>query len=178
MKLILNGNEKFHEVFLQLKSGDVLFCEDMTTLAQNFKELHERIEKILTLGACVYFKKENIQFSNQKTKEQEKLKYFLDIFYNFNQINLDKRRRLGIEKAKKLGKYNKERRKKIPFELRENLIKEREEGVPIQKIIEKYQISRKTFYNYTQYSTKNILNNIGNLLTEELMKPKRKKKLL
>ena len=61
--------EKFHNIYLCLKSGDVLFCEDMTTLAQNFKELHARIKKILTLNACVYFKKENMQFSNQRTKE-------------------------------------------------------------------------------------------------------------
>ena len=168
MKIEFKNTDSFENLISTMKKEDEIECPALDFMGQNLKELQERIKALISLGGTVYFVKENLRFSPEKTPQQEMLFHLLEVFKNFEQENILKRRRLGIQKAKEQGKYAKERRKKLPSDLQEALLKDRENGLNVSEIIQKYKISRKTFYNYSKNSTNNILKNIGILLGNDL----------
>ena len=89
-----------------IREGDEVFVHDISRLARNIEDLHRLVREIIGKGCAVYFVKENLHFSGDKSDPaQELLLSMLGAVYQFERAIMKERQREGIAVAKAAGKY-------------------------------------------------------------------------
>ncbi len=130
-----------------VRDDDIVFVECMDRLGRNGYDLDEIVEFFLQKGVQVHFVREGI-ILGKKNDFMSKLAYdMMKSFIHFFSQLAKERQRIGIEKAKKEGKYKGGKSKMTPeriYNLKE-MLKTRE---PKSKIAIDLGISRFTLYRY------------------------------
>lgn len=137
-----------------VREDDILFVECMDRLGRNGYDLDEIVEFLLHKGVQIHFVREGI-ILGKKNDLMSKLAYdMMKSFIHFFSQLAKERQRIGIEKAKKEGKY-KGRVKKLNTQDIETLKQCMATRMSKSEISQKLNISRSTLYKYMK------LNNIS-----------------
>lgn len=132
-----------------VRDDDVVFVECMDRLGRNGYDLDEIVEFFLKKGVQIHFVREGIVLG-KKNDLMSKLAYdMMKSFIHFFSQLAKERQRIGIEKAKKEGKYRGGKTKMTPDKIKklEEMLKTRE---PKSKIALGLGISRFTLYRYLE----------------------------
>ncbi len=131
-----------------VRDDDIVFVECMDRLGRNGYDLDEIVEYLLKKGAQIQFVREGI-ILGKKNDLMSKLAYdMMKSFIHFFSQLAKERQRIGIEKAKKEGKYKGRARKLKEFEI--HLLKKEIETTRKTKteIAKQFGISRFCLYRY------------------------------
>ncbi len=131
------------------KKDDIVFVECMDRLGRNGDDLDEIVKYLLKKGVQINFVREGF-FLGKEDNPMSKLTYdVMKSFINFYSRLSKERRMIGIQKAKKEGKYK--GRKKLASEkiilLNEQIKNTRKTKVQIAK---EFGISRRLVYKYME----------------------------
>lgn len=130
-----------------VRDDDIVFVECMDRLGRNGYDLDEIVEFFLQKGAQVHFVREGIVLG-KKNDIMSKLSYdMLKAFIHFFSLLAKERQKIGIEKAKKEGRYKGGTRKMLPHKIQrlKELMQTRKTKNSIAKEL---GISRDTLYRY------------------------------
>ena len=132
-----------------VREDDIIFVECMDRLGRNGYDLDEIVEFLLKKGVQINFVREGI-ILGKKNDIMSKLAYdMMKSFIHFFSQLAKERQRIGIEKAKKEGKY-KGGKTKLTFMMEceiTDLMKTRESK---SKIAQKIGVSRFSLYRYLE----------------------------
>ncbi|CAB4133860.1 PinR Site-specific recombinases, DNA invertase Pin homologs [uncultured Caudovirales phage] len=132
-----------------VREGDTVLVECMDRLGRNGYDLDEIVEFLIKKGVQLHFVREGIVLG-KKNDLMSKLAYdMMKSFIHFFSRLAKERQRIGIEKAKKEGKY-KGRETKLTFDMKlkiEEFLKTRETK---SKIARELGISRFSLYRYIE----------------------------
>jgi len=94
-------------MMLSLRAGDVINVHELSRLARNTKDLLELVEQVLTAGASINFRKENLFFSGERIDDafQKLMLTMLGAISTFERDLLLERQAEGIAIAKSKGVY-------------------------------------------------------------------------
>ncbi len=130
-----------------VRDDDVVFVECMDRLGRNGYDLDEIVEFLLKKGTQIQFVREGIVLG-KKNDIMSKLAYdMMKSFIHFFSQLAKERQRIGIEKAKKEGKYKGRATKfnaLLEFELKEKM----KTRISKNQIAKDLGISRFTLYRY------------------------------
>lgn len=130
-----------------VREDDLVFVECMDRLGRNGYDLDEIVEFFLKKGVQITFVREGIVLG-KKNDLMSKLAYdMMKSFIHFFSQLAKERQRIGIEKAKKEGKY-KGRKKSLDLEKIEILKQHMQTRNSKSEIARKLGISRLTLYRY------------------------------
>lgn len=132
-----------------VRDDDIVLVECMDRLGRNGYDLDEIVEFLLKKGVQIHFVREGI-ILGKKNDLMSKLAYdMMKSFIHFFSQLAKERQRIGIDKARKEGKYRGGKTKMTPDKIREleELLKTRD---PKTKIALKLKISRFTLYRYLE----------------------------
>lgn len=132
-----------------VRDDDIVFVECMDRLGRNGYDLDEIVEFFLHKGVQVHFVREGI-ILGKKNDFMSKLAYdMMKSFIHFFSQLAKERQRIGIEKAKKEGKYKGGKSKMTPERIHnlKEMLKTRE---PKSQIAIDLGISRFTLYRYIE----------------------------
>lgn len=130
-----------------VREDDIIFVECMDRLGRNGYDLDEIVEFLLKKGVQINFVREGIVLG-KKNDLMSKLSYdMMKSFIHFFSQLAKERQRIGIDKAKKDGKY-KGRQKKLNGMDIYFLKKEMETRKSKSQIAREFKISRFTLYRY------------------------------
>ena len=132
-----------------VRDDDIVFVECMDRLGRNGYDLDEIVEFLLNKGVQINFVREGINLG-KKNDLMSKLAYdMMKSFIHFFSQLAKERQKIGIEKAKKEGKYKGGKTKMTPDKIKqlEEMLKTRE---PKSKIALGLGISRFTLYRYLE----------------------------
>ncbi len=139
-----------------VREDDIVFVECMDRLGRNGYDLDEIVEFLLSKSVQIHFVREGIVLG-KKNDLMSKLAYdMMKSFIHFFSQLAKERQRIGIDKAKKEGKY-KGSKKKLNFEKIELLKKELETRKPKSTIAKEFGISRFTLYRYLEKINKPMI---------------------
>ncbi len=141
-----------------VRDDDIVFVECMDRLGRNGYDLDEIVEFLLKKGSQIQFVREGI-ILGKKNDLMSKLAYdMMKSFIHFFSQLAKERQRIGIEKAKKEGKYKGRARKLQLFEI--HLMKKEIETTRKTKteIAKQFGISRFCLYRYMKEINKEINN--------------------
>jgi DNA invertase Pin-like site-specific DNA recombinase len=132
-----------------LRDDDIVFVECMDRLGRNGYDLDDIIEFFLSKGTQVHFVREGI-ILGKKNDIMSKLAYdMMKSFIHFFSQLAKERQRIGIEKAKKEGKYR-GGKSKMTFEMIQKLEEHLKTRETKSKIAKNLGISRFTLYRYIE----------------------------
>jgi DNA invertase Pin-like site-specific DNA recombinase len=139
---------KLKELIDYVREDDVVFVECMDRLGRNGYDLDDTVEALLKKGVQINFVREGI-ILGKKNDLMSKLAYdMMKSFIHFFSQLFKERQKIGIEKAKKNGKYNNKPRKlnkeNIDW-LRQQLTTTRKSVADVSKEL---KVSRTTIYTY------------------------------
>jgi DNA invertase Pin-like site-specific DNA recombinase len=139
---------KLKELIDYVREDDVVFVECMDRLVRNGYDLDDTVEALLKKGVQINFVREGI-ILGKKNDLMSKLAYdMMKSFIHFFSQLFKERQKIGIEKAKKNGKYNNKPRKlnkeNIDW-LRQQLTTTRKSVADVSKEL---KVSRTTIYTY------------------------------
>ncbi len=141
-----------------VREDDIVFVECMDRLGRNGYDLDEIVEHLLKKGVQVHFVREGI-ILGKKNDLMSKLAYdMMKSFIHFFSQLAKERQRIGIDKAKKDGKY-KGGKKKLDFHKIETMKKELETRKSKTDIAADLGISRFTLYRYIKQQQQQQVNN-------------------
>lgn len=130
-----------------VREDDILFVECMDRLGRNGYDLDEIVEFLLKKGVQINFVREGITLG-KKNDLMSKLSYdMMKSFVHFFSQLAKERQRIGVEKAKKEGKYKGSNSKfdvLMEYQIKEKM-KTRESKI---KIAKELGISRESLYRY------------------------------
>lgn len=132
-----------------VRDDDIVLVECMDRLGRNGYDLDEIVEFFLKKGVQVHFVREGI-ILGKKNDLMSKLAYdMMKSFIHFFSQLAKERQRIGIEKAKKEGKYKGGKTKMTPEKIQKlkDMFKTRESK---SKIAQELGISRFTLYRYLE----------------------------
>jgi len=130
-----------------VREDDIVFVECMDRLGRNGYDLDEIVEFFLKKSVQVQFVREGIVLG-KKNDFMSKLAYdMMKAFIHFFSQLAKERQRIGIEQAKKEGKY-KGGKTKLTFELESKLKDLMKTRTSKNKIAQELGISRFTLYRY------------------------------
>jgi DNA invertase Pin-like site-specific DNA recombinase len=140
-----------------VREDDIVFVECMDRLGRNGYDLDEIVEFLLKKGVQIHFVREGI-ILGKKNDLMSKLAYDMmkSFIHFFSQLSKE-RQRIGIEKAKKEGRY-KGRKSKYNFMMSENIKQLMQTRASKSEIAKQLGISRFTFYRYLKkiYNSENF----------------------
>lgn len=132
-----------------VREDDIVFVECMDRLGRNGYDLDETVEFLLKKGVEIHFVREGIVLG-KKNDIMSKLAYdMMKSFIHFFSQLFKERQRIGIEKAKKEGKY-KGRSSKFTKYMQQNIQIHMQTRESKSKIAENLGISRFTLYKYLE----------------------------
>ncbi len=130
-----------------VRDDDTVFVECMDRLGRNGYDLDEIVEFLLKKGVQIHFVREGI-ILGKKNDLMSKLAYdMMKSFIHFFSQLAKERQRIGIEKAKKEGKY-KGAKKKLDDQKIEILKQRLHTRDSRSKIARDLGVSRRTLYKY------------------------------
>jgi len=130
-----------------VREDDIVFVECMDRLGRNGYDLDEIVEFLLKKGVQINFVREGI-ILGKKNDLMSKLAYdMMKSFIHFFSQLAKERQRIGIEKAKKEGKYKGRKSKFTPYMI-ENLKIALSTRKSKSLIAQELGISRHTLYRY------------------------------
>lgn len=130
-----------------VREDDIVFVECMDRLGRNGYDLDEIVEFLMGKGVQVHFVREGIVLG-KKNDFMSKLAYdMMKSFIHFFSQLAKERQRIGIEKAKKDGKY-KGRESKFTYEMRQELEEKMKTRDSKLKIARDLKISHTSLYRY------------------------------
>lgn len=131
-----------------IRDDDIVFVECMDRLGRNSYDLDKIVEFFLSKSVEVHFVREGIVLG-KKNDPMSKLAYdMMKSFIHFFSQLLKERQRIGIEKAKRDGKYRGTKKKLSPYQqelLKQELLTTRKTK---SQIAREFKISRHTMYRY------------------------------
>lgn len=130
-----------------VRDDDIVFVECMDRLGRNGYDLDQIVEFLLQKGVQIQFLREGIVLG-KKNDPMSKLAYDMmkSFIHFFSQLQKE-RQRIGIEKAKKEGKYKGRQRSMTPYQI-ELLKQEMLTRKSKTEIALHFGISRETLYRY------------------------------
>lgn len=135
-------------MLLNIRAGDVVNVHSMDRLARNTKDLLNLVEEITNKGAKIVFHKENLIFAPDKQDPYQKMMMtMLGAVAELERNLILERQREGIALAKLKGKY-KGGQHKLTNEQAEEIKALVNNRTPIITIAKRYNVSRRTVYNY------------------------------
>jgi len=130
-----------------VREDDIVYVECMDRLGRNGYDLDEIVEFLLKKGVQIHFVREGI-ILGKKNDLMSKLAYdMMKSFIHFFSQLAKERQRIGINKAKKEGKY-KGGKSKMTFERMTKLEELLKTRLPKSKMARELGISRFTLYRY------------------------------
>ncbi len=130
-----------------VREDDIVFVECMDRLGRNGYDLDEIVEFLLKKGVQIHFVREGI-ILGKKNDLMSKLAYdMMKSFIHFFSQLAKERQRIGVEKAKKEGKY-KGAKKKLNYHHLEILKRELQTRKTKTQIAKELCVSRFTLYRY------------------------------
>jgi DNA invertase Pin-like site-specific DNA recombinase len=130
-----------------IRDDDIVYVECMDRLGRNGYDLDEIVEFILKKGTQLHFVREGI-ILGKKNDLMSKLAYdMMKSFIHFFSQLAKERQRIGIEKAKKDGKY-KGRQTKLTFDMTNKIKAALQTRDSKNKIAQDCGISRFSLYKY------------------------------
>jgi len=136
-----------------VREDDIVYVECMDRLGRNGYDLDEIVEFLLKKGVQIHFVREGI-ILGKKNDIMSKLAYdMMKSFIHFFSQLAKERQRIGIERAKKEGKYKGGQSKMTPYRLLQlqDLLKTR---MSKSKIAEELGVARFTLYRYLDHIKK------------------------
>lgn len=130
-----------------VREDDIVYVECMDRLGRNGYDLDEIVEFLLKKGVQVNFVREGIVLG-KKNDIMSKLAYdMMKSFIHFFSQLAKERQRIGIERAKKEGKYKGGKSKMTPYKMlqMQDMLKTRDSKT---KIAKELGISRFTLFRY------------------------------
>lgn len=130
-----------------VREDDIVFVECLDRLGRNGYDLDDIVEFLLGKGVQIHFVREGIVLG-KKNDIMSKLAYDMmkSFVHFFSQLFKD-RQRIGIEKAKREGKYG--GRKKLLDDAKIAILKEKYKlKVPLTTIAREFGVSGPTIHNY------------------------------
>lgn len=135
-----------------VREDDLVFVECMDRLGRNGDDLDDIVEFFLKKGVQITFVREGIVLG-KKNDLMSKLAYdMMKSFIHFFSQLAKERQRIGIEKAKKEGKY-KGRSKCLTPEQVGDIKNQIVLGFSVALVARRFNVSRHTIYNYIKLST-------------------------
>lgn len=138
------------EMLGYIREGDAVYAHELSRLARNTFDLINLVNTILAKGASVHFIKENLNFYPDKSDPTSQL--MLGVLASISQFerNLNRDRMLeGVFLAKINGKYKGTKKRLSAEQIKElQELAQNKEAWTIQKLMERYKISRASVYNY------------------------------
>jgi len=132
-----------------VREDDIVFVECMDRLGRDGYDLDKIVDFLLQKGVEINFVREGIVLG-KKNDLMSKLAYdMMKSFIHFFSQLAKERQRIGIEKAKKDGKY-KGGKSKLNFTMKEKLKEHLKTRNPISKIARDLGVSRQTLYRYIE----------------------------
>jgi DNA invertase Pin-like site-specific DNA recombinase len=130
-----------------VRDDDIVYVECMDRLGRNGYDLDNIVEFLLAKGVEIHFVREGI-ILGKKNDFMSKLAYdMMKSFIHFFSQLFKERQRIGIEKAKKDGKYKGAKKKLDAYKI--ELLKQRMQSRDSKnKIAKEFGISRFTLYKY------------------------------
>lgn len=131
-----------------VREDDIVFVECMDRLGRNGYDLDEIVEFLLKKGVQIQFVREGIVLG-KKNDIMSKLAYdMMKSFIHFFSQLAKERQRIGIEKAKKEGKYKGREKKLTPLQLIDIKKELNTTRKPKSQIARDFGVSRETLYRY------------------------------
>ncbi len=142
-----------------VREDDLVFVECMDRLGRNGSDLDDIVEFLLKKGIEINFVREGIVIG-KKNDAMSKLAYdMMKSFIHFFSRLAKERQKIGIEKAKKDGKY-KGRKSKMTFDVITKLQEFLKTRTPKSKIAQQLGISRFTLYKYLEKMNEPVENKV------------------
>lgn len=130
-----------------VREDDIVYVECMDRLGRNGYDLDEIVEFLLKKQVQINFVREGITLG-KKNDLMSKLAYdMMKSFIHFFSQLAKERQRIGIEKAKKEGKY-KGGKTKLNYEMKENILQLMNTRKSKSEIAKELGISRFSLYRY------------------------------
>lgn len=130
-----------------VRAGDTLHIHSLDRLGRSLQDLENIVSELVDKGVKVEFKKENMEFSQEKNGSMGRLLFqILGAFAEFERSMIRERQAEGIAKAKAQGKHL-GRKKKLTKEQKDEVAKLYTSNVPITQIASRFKVSRGTIYN-------------------------------
>lgn len=132
------------------REGDELFVHSIDRLARNLTDLKSIIDLLTAKKVKVHFLTENLIFDGNQTALSTFLLHVMGAFAEFERSLIRERQREGIRIAKEKGKYP--RKPRLADEQIKELLSLVDQGIPKQRIANKFSISRWMVYFYIKNS--------------------------
>lgn len=138
------------EMLNYIREGDEVYAHELSRLARNTFDLIGLVNKMLAKGVSVHFIKENLHFSPDKDDATSNLILtILASIAQFERTLIKDRQKEGIAIAKANGKYKGTKKRLSAEQVKELKELAQNRNVwTIQKLMDRYQISRASVYNY------------------------------
>ena len=143
---------KLQEMLKWVRKGDVVEVHSIDRLARNINDLLQIVKTITEeRHAEIYFIKENLRFTDDTNNPFNKLTLqIIGSIAEFERNMIKMRQAEGIAIAKQKGVYSKERCKKISLTQQEELKNDIKNKVRVCVILQKYGITKPTYYRYKE----------------------------
>lgn len=138
-----------------VREDDMVYVHSMDRLARNSKDLRDVIDKLISKGASVHFRKESLTFKNDNSSISMLMLGIMGAIAEFEGAMIHERLMEGISAAKKRGVYKK-RKRKMNDEKIEQMKKLLQTRKPKTKIALELGITTMTLYKYIKECKLNI----------------------
>lgn len=138
------------EMLGYIREGDSVYAHELSRLARNTFDLIDLVNKILAKGTSVHFIKENLNFYPDKSDPTSQLMLgVLASISQFERVLIKTRMLEGVLIAKKNGKYKGTKKHLTNAQIQElKELAQNKQAWPVKKLMERYNISRASVYNY------------------------------
>lgn len=143
----VKNREQLKNLKEYIREDDEIYVECMDRLGRNGYDLDNTVEFFLSKGTSLHFVREGIVLG-KKNDPMSKLSYdMLKAFVHFFSQLFKERQKIGIEKAKRDGRY-KGRRSKLTEKMKEKITQELSTRKSKSQIAKDLKISRFSLYKY------------------------------
>ena len=132
-----------------IRSGDAVYCYDISRLARSVKDFANLTEAITSKGASLHFVKENLHVGGENNPTQKLFVQILSAMAEWELEIMKERRSEGIAKARERNAYKNVGRKMVlSSEQIEEINQRLANGDGVSKIAKDFHVSRTTVYKY------------------------------
>lgn len=132
-----------------IRSGDAVYCYDISRLARSVKDFANLTEAITSKGASLHFVKENLHVGGENDPTQKLFVQILSAMAEWELEIMKERRSEGIAKARERNAYKNVGRKMVlSSEQIEEINQRLANGDGVSKIAKDFHVSRTTVYKY------------------------------
>lgn len=134
-----------------IRSGDAVYCYDISRLARSVKDFANLTEAITSKGASLHFVKENLHVGGENDPTQKLFVQILSAMAEWELSIMKERRSEGIAKARERNAYKNVGRKMVlSSEQIEQINQRLANGDSVSKIAKELHVSRTTIYKYCE----------------------------